>query len=73
MLLQWYTENKKLKRESVALRTSCMTSGHTLDSIIDELDGEDAQGQDEMEELRKTVQGGFGKSALCIWDCKNTF
>lgn len=54
--LQWYKENKKLKRESIALRNSLMPASD-LDKIHDEIDGEDTQSQDELEELRSTVQG----------------
>ncbi|KAK6632845.1 hypothetical protein RUM43_012584 [Polyplax serrata] len=54
ILMEWYKENKKLKRESVALRSSMMLP--TNFEVKDETDGDDSQGQDELEELRKTVQ-----------------
>lgn len=53
--LQWYKQNRELKRRSSALMQKVMSVAPTeLDDLTDDTDGND---DTEMEELRKTVKG----------------
>jgi len=59
--LQWYKQNRELKRRSSALMQKVMSvAPSTLDDLADDTDGNenDMDNNDtEMEELRKTVKG----------------
>ena len=60
-LLQWYKQNRELKRKSSVLMQRVMqVAPETVTDLGDETDNSSSSGEtDDLEELRKTVQGNM--------------